>query len=162
MAYTAQDIINIAHWQIRVLGPGETLSAAQNADLLKVLNALIGRWNADPSLQLALNGYAYSLQPKKAIYTIGPTTADWVGPRPIRIDAANLLLPQGGVNSRVPIRVETQLERFAANPSNLEAAYPSEVAYYPFFDANGNGTLAFWPVPNIANTVELMYALQIA
>jgi hypothetical protein len=62
VSYTAQDVINLALWQLGVLGPGETLSSAQNADLLKVLNVLIGRWNADETLQLSITGAAYSLQ----------------------------------------------------------------------------------------------------
>jgi hypothetical protein len=162
VAYTAQDVINIALWQLGVLGPGESLSSAQNADLLKVLNVLIGRWAADSSLQLAANGFSFALQAGKANYSIGPTSADWVAPRPFRLDVCNLVVVQGGSNIRIDIPIITQIERFQATPSNMTAPWPTEVAYYPSFDVLGNGSLSFWPIPTQANPVELIYPSQIS
>lgn len=162
MAYTAQDIINLALWQLGVLGPGETLSTAQNADLLKVLNVLIGRWNADATLQLSVTGSAYTLQTNKASYLIGPSSSDWAGARPSELLVANLLLPSGSVTTRIPLDIVTQIERVNENPSNLKNLYPSKVSYTKTFDASGNGLIQFWPVPTQAYQVELSYPTQMA
>jgi hypothetical protein len=162
VSYTAQDVINLALWQLGVLGPGETLSPAQNADLLKVLNVLIGRWNADETLQLSITGAAYSLQANKASYLIGLSSGEFVGARPSQLLVANLLLPSGSVTTRIPLEIVNQIDRVNQNPSNLKNLYPSQVSYTKTFDASGNGLIQFWPVPTQVYLVELSYPTQMA
>jgi hypothetical protein len=162
VSYTAQDVINLALWQLGVLGPGETLSSAQNADLLKVLNVLIGRWNADETLQLSITGAAYSLQANKASYLIGLSSGEFVGARPSQLLVANLLLPSGSVTTRIPLEIVNQIDRVNQNPSNLKNLYPSQVSYTKTFDASGNGLIQFWPIPTQVYLVELSYPTQMA
>jgi hypothetical protein len=76
-----------------ILGaPGRTASTSELADAFDALNRMLGSWTIQDELIYGIQANRYNLSPSKVSYTIGPTGADCIAPRPIRITHATLVL----------------------------------------------------------------------
>ena len=138
------------------LGPQRTPSPAQYQDGLEELNRLVGSLNCD-----RLNIYSnapqqFPLTAGDGAYTIGidptgQTPADFSAPRPVMIEAANII---DSGNLRHPLALLTELQWSQIVMQNLGATIP-EFLYndraYPL------STLNLWGQPQAGMTLELYY-----
>jgi len=91
------------------LGPGRTPSPAQYQDGLDELNRLLGSFDCDRLFIYSISRYEYPLTAAKS-YTIGidpqgVLTANFNGPRPIQLTAANIMY--GTPQIRRPLEILT-------------------------------------------------------
>lgn len=180
------------------LAPGRPPAPEQITEAINEENRMIGSWNVDPLKIFTENRSIYTTIPNQQTNTIGidPTgtsVADFNGPRPFAINAANLLLypstdpppnplASGGWNAsqwdatqwnadtsqsssgddptqqiqnvrrpiKIWIRQDWQRHRFQG-----VYTYPEGLYYDANYDANGFGTIYWYPIPNQAYWVEL-------
>lgn len=164
MALTWNDIIYLALRKCGQLRAGAGANSDLMNDGLLELQAICDSWAADRTMNPTIPNYIYPITgPGSAAiesgqvlgmgYTIGPTGADFTGPRPTAIVRANLLLTS---SSAMPVRVPlTPLcaEEWAAidvlqlPPTNIASA----IYYEPTFP---NGICWLWPPVN-GNSLEL-------
>jgi hypothetical protein len=147
---TAADFINnriLRHaCQLR---PGYTASPELQQNVLEEWEALIDEWNLDRNMPLTKPEYIYAITGAGYLgnnrdYKIGPTagTTGFVGPRPVKILKANLLLTDVSPNVRIPLAV-LPWEVYGAIPVlDLEATNYTQALYYePTFPL---GIIHFW------------------
>lgn len=80
---TAQDIVTDALLEISVLtAPGQTPSASHSAFVLGRLNQLISEWNVRAQFLYCVDRFEFPLLTSQTEYTIGPSGADFIAPRP--------------------------------------------------------------------------------
>lgn len=80
---TALNIIDDALLEIGVLTqPGQTSSIEHAALGLSRLNQLVGEWNISAQLRYCVDRFQFNIATSQASYTIGPSGADWIAPRP--------------------------------------------------------------------------------
>ena len=92
----AQDLINLAAFDARVLAAGDSLEPAESADCLTKLNQLISLWDTEYLNIFCVQEAVYAVTGSRASpyapYAIGQGAgADFVAPRPVSIRAANII-----------------------------------------------------------------------
>jgi hypothetical protein len=103
MAYTAQTVIDQSAKLIGVLASGMSLATEEYTDCLEKLNTLIESWDAEYLNIFAMDRASWPLAANRTTpYTLGPSAADWNGPRPVSIRAANVVTT-GGVTSALKL-----------------------------------------------------------
>jgi hypothetical protein len=126
------------------LGPGRTPSPAQFQDALDELNRLIGSLNCDRLFIFSIARYEYPLTGAKT-FTIGQdpeglVSADLNGPRPVQIDAANIIYSTPEIRRPLALLTDLQWRRIVVQdiantiPYALydDYAYPLSTLYiYP-------------------------------
>jgi hypothetical protein len=152
LIYSAERLIG------EVQGPGQTLSTAELADGLATLNALLASWSIErlivPSIAIA----AYALTTTQQSYPIGPgAAAPFNVARPIRIESAGILVPDGGqagTKLRMAMKIIQQAEWSKITAKSASATVPS-LLYYDHAGIVGN--LNLWPnfVSTAATQIEL-------
>jgi hypothetical protein len=158
MLSTAADYINqrvLRHaCQLR---PGYTTSTELQQNVLDEWTALIDEWNLDRNFPLTKPEFIYPItgpgfNGNNRDYQIGPTAADFVGPRPVRILKANLILSVSTPPARLPLAVLPWRDYGDIPVLEIQPTQVTEAVYY---EADfPNGVLHFWPPIN-ANAVEL-------
>lgn len=148
----ALDLISSSLRLINALAVGETPTAAEAQDSLRVLNDMLETWSTDNLAVFASQDQTFSFVPGQAAYTIGPG-GNFAGVRPIQIESG-FTRYQG---------IDYPLDFIDDNRYNLiplktqQAIIPCYVNYVGTFPL---GTLTFWPVPQQATTVTLTTNLQ--
>lgn len=155
---TAADYINgriLRHaCQLR---PGYTAGPELQQDVLQEWLALVDEWNLDRDLSLNKPEYTHAItgpgfNGNNRDYQIGPTAADWVQPRPVKLLKANLIFTTTVVNSRVPIDLLSWEDWGSISVLAVPASQVATTGYYEALFPNG--VLHLWPPIN-ANSVEL-------
>jgi hypothetical protein len=158
---TVTDLIKLSLRLIRAYGPGETPTATELSDGLVILNEMIDAMNAERCYVISVNRVApKSLTANKGDYTIGGLTADFTDTRPIKIEAAGLILDSSVSNPiEVPLEVLINHDEWAAiYLKSLVATYPRKLYYEPDFPL---GVIHLWPVPT-SNLIQLvLYMWQV-
>jgi hypothetical protein len=160
LAYILQNVIDEALQVLRIIGPGESLSSGQYADLVRTANLVIDDWNAQEEFQGGFFDYVFTLTPGLRFYKIGPvaTAPNFNAPRPSEITKANLFLPTGSIFTRMPIEIIDADELTSQNPTDLpNSQYPRQLYYTGDQDAQGAATLILWPTPTIGYQIELVF-----
>jgi hypothetical protein len=134
---TALELINDALREIGIKDDANALEPEQSAHALRMLNRLLGRWASRRLLLPVLSDVSVTLD-GSASYTIGPTGADVTTARPLRIEAARLVLNA----TEYPVRVLNQQERNAIADKTL-TGIPAAVWYEA---TPTNGVLHVYPI----------------
>lgn len=147
---TIQDLIADALTELGVLGAGQTPSGPLGSLGLRRLNRLFDTWNAKRQAVYADTITTHTLTPDLQPHTIGPTGATFtVTQRPVRIDAANLVIG----DLRYPIRIRDTAWWMRLTDPTFASERPTVLNYRPGWP---NGSLYLWPVPSSAHTLELL------
>ena len=139
------------------LRPGYTAGAELQQDILNEWTAFVDELNLDRNMPLTKPEYTHAItgsgfNGNNRDYQVGPTAADWVQPRPVKILKANLIFTTTAVNSRVPI---TLLPWEDYGSISVLAVPASQVATTGYYEALfPNGVLHLWPPIN-ANSIEI-------
>lgn len=155
---TALDIIQDALELLGVYGPGDTISAADGARMLSVLNDMLDVWSNESLACFAELTQSFALVVNKSQYTVGPG-GDINGARPLKIIEA----PGGAFlldtnNNRYLMTVVDQmtwnLQTTAVANSNL----PDLMFYDPQYPL---GIINIWPTPAMSYTCSFTSYLQL-
>jgi hypothetical protein len=153
IALTAKDLILDALIEIGAVSPEEELDTSDAAPGLRKLQRLIDQWNARRINVYNVGFQTYQLVANKAPHSIGPSNADFiVAQRPIKIVAANIVLTGVNPTVRAPVAIRDDAWWAANRVRDVATSIPTDLYYSPDVP---NGTLNFWPVPNVAQQVEL-------
>lgn len=148
-----QDIITSALIETGRIAPGESIEASVMNFGLEKLQRLIDQLNAAREAIFSHSFSLFNLQANHAPHTIGPTGDFSVPIRPVRVVSASFVL-NGSTGQPVdmPIRIQDS-EWWAANPlKSMTNSIVTDLYYEPTVT---NGTLNFWPVPNVSAPVRL-------
>lgn len=151
---TVLDLITEALAEIGAYAQGEVPTAADAQFALSKLNRMLDAWNAQRLFVYTTTFAQYTLVPNLAPHTIGPTGTYVVAQRPVKIEAANVLLNNSVPYVKSPINIRN--DQFWQNQPvpNVTSSIPTDLYYSPAWP---NGQLYFWPVPTTAYGVELWY-----
>src|SRR5215831_4013027 len=136
------------------LGPQRTPSPAQYQDGLEELNRLIGSLNCDRLFIYSIARYEYPLSGAKT-FTVGidpqgQTIADLNGPRPVQIDAANIIYSMPQIRRPLALLTDLGLRRVVVQDiaNTIQYALYDDYAY-PL------STLYIYPQPVPGYILEL-------
>ncbi len=155
---TAADYINqrvLRHaCQLR---PGYTAGVELQQDVLNEWAALIDEWNLDRNMPLTKPEHTYAVTTNgfnhnNRDYSIGPSGADFTGPRPVKILKANLVISTVTPASRMPLAI-LPFEDYGDIP--VLQLPPTGITEALYYEATfPNGVLHFWP-PIAYNSIEI-------
>jgi hypothetical protein len=163
LTYKALDLITDAFIEIGACPPGESPSPEEQQWGLRKLNDLIDEWQARKPFVYSYVYSVFTLVAGLSPHTIGPsglaTFSTGTQPRPVRLESSALLLniSPGQVDFLMNIRdhvwwAENQVK-------SIQTSVPTDVYYDPTFP---DGSLYFWPVPNIDYQVRLQFWQMVA
>lgn len=157
---TALDLIQDAMEMLGIYAPGETISTADAARCLFVLNALIDELAAAHIFLYALNTQSVTLAQGTAVYSIGPSNApNIVAARPDKITrgpgAASVTI--SGTTS--PVNVVSSIEYQAYLAANPASGTPDTLWYNPTYP---QGSLTLLPTPSATGTLSFTAWQRIA
>jgi len=155
---TVQNIIDRALIQIGRLGPGRTSGASESAASLPFLQAMLSSWENDGLYIYEIAKSTFSLTAGTQSYTIGPSGATFTAARPVRIEAAAIVIGDA-VAIRGALKLATADEWNALGMQSDTSALP-KVLYDDY--AYPNSTLYLYPIPAASNSsLELFTWLPI-
>ena len=155
----ARDVCELALAKHNIIAAGDSASGTDAVFVLTWLNLLLDSWNTTahkvydqrfPSFTLTAN-----LQP----HTIGiaadsPTFATNITTnRPQTIDGAVISTGSGTTAIRHPLTMRDREWWMNQRMQAITTTIPSDLYYDPGWP---NGSIYLWPVPTVANTIELM------
>jgi hypothetical protein len=155
--FTAQDFIGRALRHCVQTRPGYVAGPELLADVLTEWAALYDQWDLDRNMSLTRPEFIYPVissgfRGNHRDYSIGPTGADFTGPRPIKILKANLLISTVNPAARTPLAV-IPFRDYGDIP--VLTVPPTGITEAIFYEATfPNGILHFWPPIN-SNSVEI-------
>jgi hypothetical protein len=135
--------------------PQRGLSEGEEADLFNWLNDMIDSWNTERLTVTVIARTEWPITPGQGDYEIGPTGADWVGPRPERIEKASMITL---ANPAQPMELEIPILNYEQWQSVRVKQLTStliQAIYYEAFNAAGNGIVHVWPIPTVPNPIAL-------
>ena len=147
MAFTVQNLIDLAAKDLGVLASGESLQPEEYTDALNKLNALLDSWDAMKLNIFAINRNQYSLVNGTGSYTLG-SGGTLASTRPIAIVAASII----DSNHSTPMRLISK-DEYAAIPTKTDTSITPKVLYsdndFPLT------TIYVQPLPSGTPTIEL-------
>jgi hypothetical protein len=150
MSIVVSDVINASLRAIGKLGPGQTAAASAYANWIVVLNGMIDALNCRREMIFTLGSATYNLQAAKQSYTFG-VGGDFNGPRPEKIEIANIILTNGGQPFRRKLKMLSDKQWAAIPLQSLANTFPLRMYNDGGFPLS---TLWFHPIPSAANQVE--------
>jgi hypothetical protein len=148
---TAGDIIKDALYELNALSVGEEIQSDDGKFCLRKLNRILDQFNGRSLMIFNVNFTTYTLKTNRAFMTIGPGGDFDQNVRPAKLKAANLLLP-GGPVVNLPLNIRDDAWWADNRVQTLTSTIPTDVYYS---DDNPLGRLYFWPVPTVANQVQI-------
>ncbi|HCE10682.1 MAG TPA: hypothetical protein DEQ40_19140 [Oxalobacteraceae bacterium] len=153
---TVLDLGTDALQELGIYGIGDTVSAADAAKVLTVLNRMVDAENTVRANIYTLNFATVTLTPSLQTYTMGPG-GTLAATRPIRIERANLVL-SSSPSSRLPLAIYSE-DEWASIAVQQVVTIPQGI----YNDGNFPlATLYFYPIPDQGYTVELYTWQQVA
>jgi hypothetical protein len=143
----ANDIIRPALKLLGVITQGETPSTSEGTDALAALNAMIDNWSTDRLNVFFIQNFTGSVSNGTNSYNIA-TGQTWNTPRPVRIEAANIILS----NLTHPLEIISPADWAAIKEKGASASVPLKL-YYD--QAVPTGKVYLWPTPNASSTIDL-------
>lgn len=137
---TVGSIIKDSLLLLKAKESGESLSADEEADGIRALNQLIGKWNLQPLMQVAKTQLTQALTASDGLYTFG--TGGDNSTRPIRITKAFV---RSSTNVDYPMRIISNEEYSLISFKTITSTYPYNLYYrdsYPLGEVN------LFPVPS--------------
>ncbi len=159
MAVTAADIIQDALELLGIYGPGDTISAADSARALSVLNDMMDLWSNDSLACFANTTQTFNLVVGISTYTAGSGGAI-PGARPLKVmdmPGSAYLTDSQGNKYQVDVvdQMTWNMRTCAAVNSNL----PDTLFYDPQFPL---GIVNIWPTPSQVYACSFLSYLQLA
>lgn len=134
--------------KIGVIGQGEVPTAEEGVNGMAALNAMLDAWSVQRLMVPHVTRRLFNLTTAPS-YTIGPSGATFISPRPESIERAGLVDYSGSLPVEYPLDVldyrdwaDVDLKTLAGSPAGMEAIYYDNS--YP------NGTIYVWPVNTVA------------
>ena len=154
LSYSALDIINDAMIEVGIKAPGEPVDPDVGQWSFRKLNYQLDTWAAEKKYVYASTFNTYTLVPGLSPHTIGPAPgATYSTPqRPVRVEAATLVLNNVTPNVETPIAIRDKQWWMENSIKTLQSSIPTDLFYNPAFP---NGELYFWPVPNTSYLARL-------
>lgn len=146
---TAQTLIDRAARLVGGVASGESCTAAESADGLIALNAMLEAWQIDKLDVWAFVDTAYSLVSGTQSYTVGPAGNFALTPRPYRIEEC--FVRYSNIDS--PVELLTAEQWFALSSKTDTATYPDRAYYEPSL---ATGTLLVYPKPNAVSSLHIV------
>lgn len=137
--------------EIRVINAVDPAGPEDQAYVLRKVNRILDRWNADRQTVFQELIASFTCSPGVSPHTIGPSTATWTtGQRPVSLEAA--AWAENAAGSRTPIAVRNSSWWMRLPDKASSSSFPTDVYFEPAWP---NGNLYFWPVPTAARVVDL-------
>ena len=129
-------------------------SQSEYSDGLKLLNRLIDQWAARRVFAYNVDFSAYTLTPNHQPHLVGPglVSPDFDATRPVRIEAAALVLNTSTPNVDIPLNLRDDDWWASQRVKGLSTNVPTDLYYSP---SHPNGSLYLWPVPSFAYGLRL-------
>lgn len=106
--------------------PGNTPSSDQTNELIPEANRLLSSWSLDGHKIFNISIDRYAMNPNQTTYFIGPT-GDFVAPRPINIQRANVVLVNSSPELHEPIYILDDREWAAHVITELPMPWPYQI-----------------------------------
>lgn len=151
---TGQSLIDRVARLLRIVQSGSSATAAESADGLIAINAMLDSWRNDRLMGYALATVSKAMTAADASYTIG-TGQDFNTARPVAIKHAYMTIG----NTDYPVKVCTDDEWFAIADKTTTSDLVEKVWYNPTMSS---GTVNVWPVPNATHTLYLVVMTPVA
>jgi hypothetical protein len=150
MATTAGDIISRAFSKIRILAVGQTMSDADNAHALVILNDMAEEWAGENLMLYHQTEESFPMVATQASYTIGEdSTPDFDTVRPQEILDSTFI--RDGGNYDYPVKIISMGE-YRRRRNKSTAGRPYQLAYNPTYP---NGTIYLYFTPNSTESIYL-------
>lgn len=161
MSISVVDFLRLALTEIRIARAGDVLSPEDQADALLILNELLDLWNTQGRALYNDVFQEYTLTPNLNPQTIGPTGQTFTAsPRPTEILNANLVMTGTDPVIRLPFTIHTDSAWWMhIRAQTIQISIPRDLYYSPGWP---NGSIYFWPVPNLAYGFEADLRIQLA
>jgi hypothetical protein len=155
---TALQLITQALKVLGVIAQGETPTNEDLQDGLVTLNGMISSWATERLIISSTLRHVFALVPGQRDYTIG-LGADFNIARPNWLPYAGLILNNQQPPIEIPLEIITVKDWWLVAIKDLTSTQPTTL-YYDFAQPEegsnaGYGTIAFWPVPQIAYDIAL-------
>jgi hypothetical protein len=157
MSVKAIDIITEAMQELNLTSAVEVPSAEDAAYCLKKLNSILDEWSARRAYAFNVGFSLYTLMPNHQPHTIGPTGDFVVTQRPVKIEAAALVL-NNGTNVDLPMTLRDDDWWAAQQVKQISTSVPTDLYYSPDMP---NGSLYLWPIPTTAYGIRLETWVQL-
>ncbi len=145
----AQTIVDRAARLVGAVASGESTTAAEGADGLIALNAMLEAWQIDKLFVYAFTDTAFSLVAADASYTVGPAGNFALTPRPHKIEECFVRVS----NQDYPVQLLTSEQWNAITDKTETAEYPDRAYYNPSL---ATGTLQVYPVPTGTDSLHIV------
>ena len=146
---TAQTIIDRALRLISAIASGESPTAAESADGLTALNAMISSWQTEKLNVYAFVDTPFTLVNADSSYTVGPGGNFALTPRPSKIEQVYVRAND--------IDYHVELIDYAKWNSIPDKTSSSDIPIYAYYEPTlAAGTLQLWPVPNTAYSLHIV------
>ena len=152
MSITARQMIYRACRHLGYAFQGATIPPDLESDALSALNAMIESWNLNRWLVPWQEIQTYALTASQTEFTIG-AGGDFDGPRPLRIEQANVIINTYSPVLRKPVDI-VDFRQWSAVQVQEVAAIPN-LLYYDGAFTSGLGKIYLWPQANQAYELEL-------
>jgi len=144
---TGQTLVDRASRLLGLINSGESPTAAESADALTAINAMLDSWRNDRLMAYALQEETLPMVSGQSSYTIGPS-GDLNTIRPVSIESA--FLRESNID--YPVRV-IDAEEFNSISDKTSTSNIIQFIYYE--GTMATGSLKVWPVPDSANVLHL-------
>lgn len=145
---TVQNLVDRSMRLIGNLEPGTSGTAAESADALTALNAMLASWRNSSLMCYAMQDQSIPLVATNSTRTIGPS-GNLITTRPTNIETAYVIV---GTLS-YPVEVITAEEFALITIKTLTNAWPYRLWYQPNIP---DGTINLWPVPDASSTLHVI------
>lgn len=146
---TAQTIVDRALRLIGAIASGDSPTAAESADALIALNAMISSWQTERLMVYALVDTAFTMSASDNSYTVGPAGNFALTPRPQKLE--NVFVRNASIDYPVEL---VESDKWFSIPDKTSE---SDIPIYAYYDTTlATGTLLLWPVPNAAYSLHIV------
>lgn len=144
-------------------GPQRGLSPDEIQEGLQCFNDLIDSYNIQRYTVLSIRRQLFTMNASQYVYEIGPSAADWVTPRPPKIEEASTISLQNPTQPlEIPLAILTFDQWQLIPQKNITSTWPQALWYDPAQDYLPNARVNVWPVPSITNQIAIYAWSQMA
>lgn len=130
---------------------GRQYSPSQSTEGLAVLNSMLDKWQTQRLFCYVISRIVVPIVPNQVSYTIG-INGDIAINRPEKLWGAGYVFTDVDPEVEVPLEVYNDQQWKANTIKSFTAPIPYAIYYKAGFDAQGNGLIFLWPIPqNNAN-----------
>jgi hypothetical protein len=147
---SAQDLIQDALEMLGIYSPGDSISAADSARTLFILNSMLDEWAGETIFVYQTVALTGPIASGTAQYTIAEAGATVTAPRPNRIAYGNGAASVTVGSTTTPVNVVSAIEYQSLSAYSPAPGTPDTLYYQPSYP---QGLLNLLPTPNAAGTL---------